>query len=172
MSHFSLPLDHIALAGYTLIFAFSLYKLSDTFARPVDLLANLLLLTGLGSLITYHFRKIRDKKDETNDMMQKRVREVAHSTIVVFFLLTLTPMSTAVFRFYDVFALVAHATLLVTVMYNMSQLAGVGLLAMYFAFGFYQKIDKGGMEMLNLVGRALLLVFFVVSFGTGLAKLM
>lgn len=126
---FTLPLDHIALIGYSLVFAFALYKLSDTFARPVDFLANVLLLTGLGALITYHFRKIKEQKDEVNDIIQKRTREVAHFSIVAFFLLTLTPMSTAVFRFYDVFALIAHAILFITVMYNMSQLAGVGLLA-------------------------------------------
>lgn len=168
---FSLPLDHIALAGYTIVFIFSLYKLSDTVKRPVDLVANLLLLTGLGALMTYHFRKIREGKDETNDIIQKHTREVAHSTIVMFFLLTLTPASKAVFRFYDVFALLAHIILFITVMFNMSQLAGVGLLAIYFAFGFYQKTDKVGMELFNLVGRALLLVFFTVAFVSGLMKL-
>lgn len=167
----SLPLDHIALAGYSIVFIFSLYKLGDTVSRPVDLIANLLLLTGLGALITYHFRRIREGKDETNDVIQKHTREVAHSSIVAFFLLTLTPASKAIFRFYDVFALLAHVILFITVMYNMSQLAGLGLLALYFLFGFYQKIDKSGMEMLNLVGRALLLVFFTVAFANGVMKL-
>lgn len=161
------PLDEIALTGYTLVFIFSLWKLTDTIKRPVDLAANVLLLVGLGSLMTYHYRKLTSKKDEYNDIAQKRVREVAHGSIVAFFLLTLTPMSAANFRFYDWFALVAHVILFMTVMFGMSQLAGVGLLAIYFGFGLRQKIGVEGMEILNTSGRSLLFAFFLIAFGLG-----
>ena len=72
VNEIKLPLDHIAFTGYSFLFAFSLYKLSDTFERPVDFLANVLLLVGLGALIAYHMRNIVYKKDETQDAMQKK----------------------------------------------------------------------------------------------------
>lgn len=166
-----LPLDQIALAGYTCVFIFSLYKLSDTFKRPVDLVANVLLLLGVGSLMLYHYRKITEKKDEFNDAAQKNARVVAHFSIVAFFVLTFTPMSAAVFRFYDYFAVVAHSVLLVTVLTGQSQLLGVGLLALYFGFGLQRKIGVEGMEMLNTSGRALLFTFFVIATTLGIIDL-
>lgn len=169
---FGLPLDQIALAGYTFVFVFSLYKLSDTVKRPVDLVANVLLLLGVGSLITYHYRKLREKKDETNDSAQKNIRAIAHSSIVGFFLLTFSPMSAAVFRFYDYFALVAHMILFITVLSGQSQLLGVGLLALYFGFGLQRKIGMEGMEILNTSGRALLFAFFVMAFILGVKDMM
>lgn len=163
-----MSLDHIALIGYALVSIFSLWKLNDTVKRPVDLIANVALLVGLGSLITYHFRVITEKKNEYGDKAQRLTRLVAHASIVVFFLLTLTPMSLAVFRFYDIFALAAHIILFLTVMLNKSQLSGVGLLAIYFFFGLIQKIGLSGMELFNTAGRALLLVFFTTAFIMGL----
>jgi hypothetical protein len=59
-----LPVDYVALFGYISLFLFFAYKLSDTYSRPVDLIANLALLTGLGALITYHYRKINEIIDE------------------------------------------------------------------------------------------------------------
>ena len=106
------PMDHIALIGYTFVFLFSLYKLSDTFRRPVDLFANILLLTGLASLMTFHYKKITTGADVDTDPNQKNVRIVAHTCIAAFFILTLTPMTNAVYRFYDNFALAAHAFLI------------------------------------------------------------
>lgn len=163
-----LPLDEVALTGYTLVFIFSLWKLSDTIKRPIDLVANVLLLLGVASLMTYHYRKLTEKKDEKNDIAQKRVREVAHGSITVFFLLTLTPLSAANFRFYDWFAVSGHVVLFLTVMFGMSQLAGIGLLALYFGFGLRQKIGAEGMEILNTSGRTLLFAFFVIAFGLGI----
>lgn len=158
-----IPLDHIALVGYSLLFVFAAYKLSDTMRRPVDLFANVLLLTGLGALITYHYRKITLKKDEKADPVQKRVRLVAHSSLVAFLLITLAPVSKSVFRFYDAFALIAHAILFVTVLSGMSQLAGVALLAAYFAFAAFYNLKYGGWDTVQLGGRILLLIFFAVS---------
>jgi hypothetical protein len=164
---YTLPLNPIALVGYCILLLFALFKLTDTVSRPVDLIGNLLLITGCGTLIVYHFRKIREDKDEKNDQTQKVVRQIAHASFVVFFLLTLTPMSAAIFRFYDVFGILGHASLFVTVLLNRPQLLGVGLLAFYFLFGLRRKIGLEGMELLNTMGRSLLFVFFTVSFMAG-----
>jgi len=167
-----LPLDHIALAGYTILFAFSVFKLTDTFSRPVDLAANVLLLIGFASLMTYHYRKINEKKDEESDIMQKRVRVVAHTAITAFFLLTLSPASAATFQFYDAFGLAAHSYLAFAVLKHATQLPGVGLLALHFAFALFWKVPKKQSEMVVLFARSLLLTFFTISFANGVMPLL
>lgn len=164
-------LDVIAVVGYLLLLVFSLYKLSGTMKRPADLTANVLLIVGLSALIMYHLKKLREKKDENNDKSQKNTRLVAHSTITLFLLVTLSPLSAASFRFYDWFALAGHSTLFVSVWSGLSQLFGVGMLALYFIFATGRKFDKTGMELLQLFGRTLLTVFFVVAFTLGLLKM-
>lgn len=164
-------MDYVALVGYTSLFSFGLYKLSDTFKRPVDVIANVLLLIGLFALMTYHYRKIRTQLDETKDPLQKKVRIVAHTSITAFFLLTLTPATLAVFRFYDVFALTAHSYLLYAVASGAPQLAGVGLLALYFAVASFQsarRFSLDNVEVLNAVGRFLLLIFFSMTFANSM----
>ena len=170
----TLPLNQIALSGYALLFAFSLYKLSDTFRNPIDLFANILLLVGLAALMTYHYRVITTKKDETNDESQKQVRMVAHTTLSAFFLLTLLELSQSNFQFYDSFGLTAHMYLTYAVSLNASQLPGVGLLALYFAFASYQKmvVRATDLDIITLVGRLLLLFYFSVSFANGVAPMM
>jgi len=168
-----LPLDHIALVGYTLLFAFSLYKIRDTFSRPLDLIANVLLLIGLGSLMFYHYNRIKThgEKDETNDAQQKQVRQMAHVSIMTFFLITLLPISKSTFQLYDGFGLIAHSYLAYAVTVGANQLLGVGFLAIYFFLASYRKaVTKNlGADTLTLVGRLLLLFYFTVSFGTGFA---
>jgi hypothetical protein len=162
----NLPLDHIALVGYAFIFIFTLYKLKDTVTVPIELTASVLLIVGLGALITYHYRRIQTGKDENNDINQKNVRLLAHTTISAFFLLTLAPISKATFQFYDSFGLAGHLYLLNAVFQNISQLPGVALLAAYFFFAGIRKGMLGskiGMETFTLVGRLLLLVYFTVS---------
>jgi len=159
-----LPLDYVALIGYLTLFAFFAFKLTDTYKRPIDLLANISLVVGLGSLITYHYRKITEEIDETNNEGQKHARLVAHTTITAFFLMTLTTFSTAVYRFYDNFGLFGHVFLLWAVATGNPQLAGVILLALYFFFATYRKTQvKGGAETLNMAGRVLLTIFFVTA---------
>lgn len=160
-------LDIIAVVGYSLLLAFSLYKLTDTIKRPVDFFANILLVIGLSALITYHANKLYKEKDETNDDLQKNVRLVAHSTITVFLLITLSPLSTASFSFYDWFALAGHSSLFVSVWTGITQLFGVGMLALYFIFATGRKFNQKGMELLQLFGRGLLTVFFVIAFVQG-----
>lgn len=160
-------LDVIAIVGYSLLLVFSLYKLADTVKRPGDLIANILLLIGLSALILYHVKKLREKKDEKNDKSQKSVRLVAHSTLTLFLLFTLSPLSAAVFRFYDWFALAAHSSLFYSVLTGMSQLFGVGMLALYFIFATGRKFNQKGMELLQLFGRTLLTVFFTIAFAQG-----
>ena len=159
-----LPLDYIALFGYLALFAFFAFKLTDTYKRPVDLVANISLVVGLGALITYHYRKITEDIDEITDDSQKTTRLVAHSTIAVFFLLTLTEFSNAVYRFYDNFGLFGHVFLLWAVATGNPQLAGVILLALYFFFATYRKTQvNAGAETVNLAGRVLLTIFFVTA---------
>jgi len=158
----NLPVDYVALFGYLSLFFFFAYKLGDTYKRPVDLIANLALLTGLGSLITFHYRKINENIDEKNSDSQKTTRLVAHSSIAIFFLLTLTSLSKATYRFYDNFGLLGHIFLLWAVATGNAQLIGLVLLALYFFFATYRKTQVGvGAETLNLIGRVLLTIFFI-----------
>lgn len=158
-------IDYVALIGYILLLVFCLYKLADTRDRPVDLVANMLLVFGLGSLIYYHARKIYIGTDENNDELQRRARLFAHASISAFFVLTLLPMSMAIFRFYDIFGLVGHSYMFYAVSMAQSQTVGLLLLALYFLFGTLQKATLGGMEIFQLIGRAMLLLFFSVAFG-------
>jgi hypothetical protein len=170
-------LDAAAIAGYASLVAFALFKLSDTVSRPVDLAANVLLIAGLVALVAYHWDRVasRGRRDVENDTAQRSTRIVAHAAIVAFLVLTLLPASAAKFRFYDGFALVAHAQLLVAVSVGFTQLPGVVLLAVYFALAALQTsrarelIDSG--ELLQLLGRLLLLFFFAASSAMGIATL-
>jgi hypothetical protein len=164
-------LGMIAIVGYSLLLVFSIYKLADTMKRPIDFIANILLLIGLTALIVYHVRKLREMKDEKNDISQKNVRLIAHSTLTTFLLFTLSPLSAASFRFYDWFALAGHSTLFVSVWTGMTQLFGVGMLALYFLFATGRKFNQTGMEILQLFGRALLSVFFAIVFVTSVLKI-
>lgn len=164
------PLDHSAIVGYSLILLFSLIQLPTTFKNPIDFVANILLLVGLTALIVYHVRKVDTKKDETDSEVQKYTRVVAHSSLVAFLLLTLSSLSKSKFRFYDGFALLAHTILLITVLNGMNQIAGVGLLALYFLFASFNTatVTKGGSEVILLIGRIVMLVFFSISFVQGI----
>lgn len=165
-----ITLDHIALLGYSLLISYSLIKFSDTYNTPIDLVANILILVGLGSLVVYHYRKIQTKKDENTDTTQKSVRVLAHSCITLFLLITLHSSSKSLFQMYDTLALIAHGYLTFAVSMGTSQLPAVGLLTLYFAFATFQKGLMGkniGLEVLTFVGRFLLLFFFSVSFIKG-----
>ena len=163
----SLSMNHVAVVGYSALFIFSLTKLRYTISSKADLFGNLLLLTGLGALISYHVRLIQTGKDINKDPMQYKLRLIAHSTISAFFLLTLTPYTFSTFRFYDWFGLLGHASLFVFVLRNMSQLFGIGMLALYFAGASIRAGSKEGLEMLQFVGRLLMTIFFVVAFMQG-----
>lgn len=164
-------LNPLAITGYSILLVFVLYKLKDTISNPMDFIANLFIITGLSCLIVYHVNVYKTKKDETNDEKQRQLRLWAHATITAFLVLTLTSLSKAKFMFYDWFALIAHASLFVSVYMKMSQLAGVFLLALYFGFAggrkLFLKRNIFSMEALNLVGRALMFVFFSTSFYNG-----
>lgn len=167
-----LPLDYVAITGYSLLFIFGLLQFPWTSKNKFDLVANVLLLSGLGALITYHIYKIKEGKDETRSKFQKSVRVVAHSCLVAFLVLTLIPQSGSIFRFYDGFALAAHIILLIAVLTEMNQLAGVGLLAVYFLFASFQTayINKSNEDFLLLFGRVLMLMFFSAAFVEGVAS--
>ena len=161
-----LPLDQSAIVGYSMILLFSLIQLPTTYKNPIDFAANILLLLGLTALIVYHVRKVDNGKDETTSVAQKYTRAVAHSSLVAFLVLTLSSLSKSKFRFYDGFALLAHSILLITVINGMNQIAGVGLLALYFLFASFNTATstKGGLEVILLMGRIVMLAFFTISF--------
>jgi hypothetical protein len=170
ISTMQITLDHIAISGYSLLIGYSLLKFSDTYKTQIDLAANILIMLGLGSLVAYHYRKIKTKKDENTDTTQKGIRVLAHSCITIFLLITLHSSSKSMFQMYDTLALIAHGYLTFAVSMGTSQLPAVGLLALYFAFATFQKGLMGkdlGLEVLTLVGRFLLLFFFSVSFIKG-----
>lgn len=167
-----LPLDHTAIVGYSLILIVIVSQLPAAMANMVDFAASIFLIIGLSALITYHVRKIAEGIDETTADSQKYIRALAHSTIVASLTLTLTKLSSFAFQFYDGFALIAHVILLVTVLNGMSQLAGVGLLAVYFLFASYHvvKDDISGLDLVMLAGRVIMLIFFTISFVLGVSS--
>lgn len=149
---------------------FSIIQLPTTFKNPIDFVANILLLIGLSALIVYHVRKVDTGKDETTSEAQKYTRAIAHSSLVAFLLLTLSSLSKSKFRFYDGFALLAHTILLVTVLNGMNQIAGVGLLALYFLFASFNTAvsAKSSTQVILLFGRMIMLLFFTISFTQGI----
>jgi membrane-associated HD superfamily phosphohydrolase len=157
-------MNYVAVVGYSCLFVFSTLKLKDTIKNKLDLLANLLLLTGLGTLIAYHVRLIQTNKSIDKDALQRKLRLVAHSSITTFFLITLLPYSFSHFSSYDVFGLAGHVSLFVAVLKNMSQLFGVGMLALYFVGSSMRAGSKQGIEMLQFTGRLLMTIFFIVTF--------
>lgn len=168
------PLDHIALYGYTVLLVFTVFELGDTFKNPIDLVGSVLFIIGLFSLMTYHFRKIREGKNENNDLAQRNARLIAHTTITLFFVITLFPAAKISFQFYDAFGLSAHAYLTYAVFNRSTPLPGVVLLALYFAAATLCKGMIGrkiGMELLSLIGSLLLLVYFTVSSVNGLESM-
>jgi hypothetical protein len=164
-------MNPLAITGYSILLIFTLYKLKDTNRSPADFLANIFIIAGLSALIMYHARLMKTKKDEKQDQGQRNLRLTAHSTIVAFLLITLLPISLAKFQFYDWFALIGHSSLFVSVYNNLSQLLGVGLLALYFFFAggrkFLLKRKLFSMEALNLLGRFLMFVYFTIAFVNG-----
>lgn len=167
-----LPLDYVAVTGYSLLFIFALLQFPWTSKNKFDLVANVLLLVGFTALIAYHIYKIKEGKDETTSKFQKTIRVIAHSSLVGFLVLTVIPQSNSVFRFYDGFALAAHVILLIAVLAQMNQLAGVGLLAIYFLFASFQTayVNKSTEDFLLLFGRVLMLMFFSAAFVEGVAN--
>lgn len=168
-------MNPLAITGYSILLVFTLYKLKDTNRTPADFLANVLIIVGLSALIMYHARLMKIKKDEKEDQGQRNLRLTAHSTITAFLLITLLPISMAKFQFYDWFALIGHSSLFISVYNNLSQLFGVGLLALYFFFAggrkFLLKRKLFGMEAMNLIGRFLMFVYFSVAFVKGVTAL-
>lgn len=157
----SITLDHVAIVGYSCLLLFTITQIHWTWKSPADLVGTALLVLGLGSLIAYHANILKSGATEKNNKTQKNLRLVAHASITAFLLITLTSASEAKFQFYDAFALAAHALLFVMVLSNSKQLLGVVLLAAYFGFASINTAQKSGVEMLNLLGRVIMTVFFV-----------
>jgi hypothetical protein len=160
-------LDHVAVVGYSALFIFSMTKLRVTRKNPLDFVSNLFLLTGLGALILYHINMIRTELDVDKSTTQYSLRLVAHSAITSFFIITLIPYSKSVFRPYDWFGLAGHSYLFIAVLRNISQLFGIGMLAIYFTGATLRAGSKEGLELLQFAGRAFMTFFFVLSFVRG-----
>lgn len=160
-------LDYIAISGYGFLSGFAGYKLVTEFYRlPLDFFMSLLLLTGLGTLIAYHLRHIVTRRDEYDDVHQQRLRIVAHASLLVFLLLQALPKSSSTFNYYEAIAVAAHMQLLVAVLTGWTQVPGVALLAVYFAFMSIRKLPslrEMDADVLQWAGCSLMLVFFTVA---------
>lgn len=161
------PLDYIAIIGYSLILFVTLYHLPESLHAPNDIASVSLMVIGLCALITYHIRRITEQVDETDADSQKYIRAIAHSSIAASRIIA---VSAGTYQWFDGFAVVAHIILLVTVLNGMTQLAGLGLLAIYFLFATYYQAMNGpyDIDTLLLVGRALMLIFFLTAFIIGI----
>lgn len=155
-----LPLDHIAIAGYAMLFVHATTMLGVFAGNPLDLVASMLLLAGLAALIAFHVRKIKMGVDESSDTMQRRLRVAAHAALATFVILTATTWSRSTFRAYDTLALAAHVMLLIAVLEQTSQTLGVALLAAYFGLA---TLLSGTADVMQIVGRSIMTVFFVGS---------
>lgn len=161
----AITLNHVAILGYSCLFVFSAAQVHWTYKNYMDLFNNILLLVGLGALISYHWTSLKTGKSETNDEGQRKTRLVAHASLSLFLVLTLTSAASSKVQFYDYFAMIAHIFLFVAVLMKFTQLPGVGLLALYFFFATYRSARKDDMlEMLQFVGRLLMTGFFSVAF--------
>jgi len=164
-------IDLLAIVGYSILFILGVIKLSDTINRPFDFLANLILLIGFSALATYYFIRYTTNKSELNDLPQKRTREIGHSSLIVFFAMTIMPISKSLFQYYDVFGILGHSYLLYALVYNQNQLFGIAALAIYYLFGSFGKLNKGSMEFIKMIARVILFIFFTLVFIKGIMKL-
>lgn len=164
-------IDILAIIGYFTLFVLAVIKLSDTINRPFDFLANIILIIGFSALATYYFIRYKTNKSEKNDLSQKQTREIGHASLVLFFAMTIMPISKSLFQYYDVFAILGHSYLLYALLYNQSQLFGLGALAIYYLFGSFGKINKGSIEFIKMIARLTLFIFFTIVFIQGIMKL-
>lgn len=166
-------LNVLVLIGYTILWVAGILQLPSV-KHPLDLLANLALLTGLGALIWYHATKERIKLTEKTDKRQRQKRLTAHVAISIFFMLTFLSLTRSIFQWYDMFGLMAHMHLIYAVQSNASQLIGIMLLLLYFLFVcIYSMIVKAPLtafQWFQLSGRLILLAYFAIATNTSLTQ--
>lgn len=155
-------LNNFALTGFSLLSIFTFFKLFDTINNPYDFIANIILLISLVSFAIYYFYKINYKKYKNKKI--KNIKIFAHLAISVFIVMTLSPYSFAIYRFYDNFALLGNLYLAYSTSYNKSDALGLGSLAVYFVCATYNKINKGNLELFKLFGNLILSIYFIISF--------
>jgi len=156
-------LNYDALIGYSLLALFAIYNFRNTARNSSDLLANLVLIVGLVSLISYHYFVATKQWDEKNNKQQRKTRLLAHASISLFFLMTLLHTS-GTFQYYDWFGLSAHIVLFFTVLANVSQQLGAGLLAIYFPLATIRKAKVtmvSPAESIQFLGRLLMSIYFI-----------
>ena len=155
-------LDNFALTGFSLLSIFTFFKLFDTINNPYDFIANIILLISLVSFAVYYYYKLNDKKYKNKNI--KNIKIFAHLAICVFIVMTLSPYSYAIYRFYDNFALLGNLYLAYSTFYAKSDAFGLGSLAIYFVCATYNKLNKGSLELFKLFGNLILSIYFIISF--------
>lgn len=168
-----LPVEPVAVVAWAFLFVFAATRLPANLGRPVDLFANLLLLLACGALGLYSYRRAsRSAAPATAPpsaaaqpappatRTDTRLLQIGYAGLVGFFLLTLTQLSAAMFRFYDAFGLFGAMFMLFAASTGIPRTAGYLLLALYFLFGAYQKTTVQGAEILQLIGRSMLLLVY------------
>ena len=156
-------LDNFAISGFSFLFIFTLFKLFDTLINPLDFIANIILIISFGSFVSYYYLKITKKINQKNSKIQKQIRLIAHSSFALFFIITLLPYSNSNYRLYDICGLFGNIALIYSTISNSSQTIGLLLLALYFLFATYQKINNYSyLELLQLFGRIILTIYFTI----------
>lgn len=172
-----LPVEPVAVVAWAFLFVFAATRLPANLGRPVDLFANLLLLMACGVLGLYSYRRASRSAAPAAPptaaqpaappaaappatRTDTRLLQIGYAGLVGFFLLTLTQLSAAMFRFYDAFGLFGAMFMLFAASTGIPRTAGYLLLALYFLFGAYQKTTVQGAEILQLIGRSMLLLVY------------
>jgi hypothetical protein len=155
-------LDYFALSGYSFLFIFALLKLFENITNIFNFTANISLLGGLFCIILYYFNKITYKTDYKTNKRQKNLRLIGHSLIGLFFLLTIMPYTTSNYQYYDTFALLGHIYFVYAISQSQSELFGIFALAFYYTLATYQNRNKADFVILQLFGRLLLSIFYIV----------
>jgi hypothetical protein len=157
-------LNVLAIVGYSSILASTLCSLlSKTRLSSADIFAITMFIVGLVAIIGYYIRAHVLKLNESNDILQKRLRVTAHSLFLGFSLVVLSNVTSAKFKYFDTFYLLGHLALLVSVMLGMNTTFGIAMLALYSVFFLVQPITASIPEMLAFVGRLVLLIFFMAT---------
>jgi hypothetical protein len=161
-------------SGFLVLLLYALTRLPwAASAHVLDKVASVLLLTGLGALCLYNARLVAHKHTEHTCVHQYRTRFVAHTSMLTFFVLTLLPITRAVFQPYDWLALVAHAWMVVvTWMRSTIELPAVVLLMLYFVLSAMDKmrcVDADSVDIVQVMARLLLVIAFSTQLTTQMA---
>lgn len=155
--------DIAGVIGYAVSFLFSVFLIRQRLGNPLDVLATLAVLTGSLVFVVYYARNVLIKnkklKDEDADT-QRRIRQIAHFSFLLFLVMTSTHFSNIVFTPYDPIGALAHALILFAITYKYWIIPGIVALIVYLTFATISSMKSGGMFVLRGVACAILLVTY------------